>query len=136
MSLSRSRSWLTESPERPAPTVAATSWCVSPLMAARSGSILSVIWKTGSPQSSWTSIVPGIDRIFAFHINRKGLHSLSTFWEYENEIKTARGEPRSKLRHIKELLKFDRALARKFDLRPERLDKYHRCASCFIKLRR
>ena len=65
MSLSRSRSWLIDRPDRPVPTVVATSWFVRPLSAARSESIFSVIWKTGSPQSSWTSIVPGIARMRA-----------------------------------------------------------------------
>jgi hypothetical protein len=77
---------------------------------------------------------PSLDRIVAFHINRGGLHSVSTFWEYENEIKTDGEGLESKLEHIDELVKFDASLARKFDLRPERLDKYHRCASCFLKI--
>ena len=78
---------------------------------------------------------PSLDRIFAFHINRRGLHSASTFWEYENEIKTDGEGLETKLEHIDALLSFDKKLSRKFDLRPERLDKYHRCASCFLRLK-
>lgn len=79
---------------------------------------------------------PSLDRLFAFHINRHGPHAVSTFWEYENEIKTEGKGLRAKLKHVPDLLKFDRQLSRRFDLRPERLDKYHRCASLFLKLRR
>lgn len=75
---------------------------------------------------------PSVDRLFAFHINRAGLHSLSTFWEYENEIKAGDDDLDAKLEHIPELLRFDKDVSRNFDLRPERLDKYHRCASLFL----
>ncbi|MBI3553622.1 MAG: CYTH domain-containing protein [Elusimicrobia bacterium] len=77
---------------------------------------------------------PSLDHIFAFHVSPSGIHSVSTFWEYENEVKTEGEGLEAKIEHIPELLKFDRGLAKKFDLRPERLDKYHRCASCFLKL--
>jgi hypothetical protein len=78
---------------------------------------------------------PSLDRIFAFHVDRRGgLHSASTFWEYENEIKTEGEGLETKLEHIPELLKFDAKISKKFDLRLERLDKYHRTASCFLKL--
>lgn len=79
---------------------------------------------------------PSLDRLFAFHVNRNGLHSVSTFWEYENEIKTDEEGLEDKLEHLDDLLKFDRELSKKFDLKVERLDKYHRCASCFLKLRK
>jgi hypothetical protein len=79
---------------------------------------------------------PSLDRLFAFHINRHGLHSLSTFWEYENEIKTERGGLEAKLEHIDDLLDFDKKIAKKFDLKVEKFDKYHRCASCFLPLSR
>ncbi len=79
---------------------------------------------------------PSLDRLVAFHINRSGPHAVSTFWEYENEIKAEGKGLRAKLKHVPDLLEFDRQLARRFDLRPERLDKYHRCASLFLKLRR
>jgi len=77
---------------------------------------------------------PSLDRIFAFHISGRGLHSASTFWEYENEIKTEGEGLEAKLEHLDELLDFDKKLGRKFSLKPERLDKYHRCASCFLRL--
>lgn len=79
---------------------------------------------------------PSLDRLFAFHITPTGIHALSTFWEYENEIKTEREGLEEKLEHIDDLLAFDRRLARRFDLRPERLDKYHRCASFLLPLSR
>ena len=78
---------------------------------------------------------PSLDRVFAFHIG-KGPHPLSTFWEYENEIKTPSGSLEDKLEHLPELLNFDRALRREFSLKTEPLDKYHRCASFFIGHRR
>jgi hypothetical protein len=77
---------------------------------------------------------PSVDRLFAFHVNKDGPHSLSTFWEYENEIKTEGEGLEAKIEHIPELLKFNRDLAKKFDLKPEKLDKYHRLASCFVGL--
>ncbi len=74
---------------------------------------------------------PSLDRIFAFHIGPRGPHPLSTFCEYENEVKAPGGDLWAKLEKVDELLKFDTRLARRFDLRPEPLDKYHRCASFF-----
>lgn len=79
---------------------------------------------------------PSLDRLFAFHITPKGLHAASTFWEYENEIKTDGPDLEAKLEHIDELLDFDKKLSKKFELKAERLDKYHRLASCFLKIRR
>jgi hypothetical protein len=75
---------------------------------------------------------PSVDRLVAFHVNKRGLHAVSTFWEYENEVKSDGESLETKLEHLEELAKFDRALVKKFDLKPERLDKYHRCASCFL----
>lgn len=77
---------------------------------------------------------PSVDHLLAFHINPDGLHTASSFWEYENEIKTDDEDFESKIEHIPALLDFDRSLAKKFDLKVERLDKYHRCASCFLAL--
>ncbi len=79
---------------------------------------------------------PSLDRIFAFHINPGGLHPLSTFWEYENEIKAEGQSLEAKLIHLPDLLEFDRKVQRRFDLKVEPLDKYHRCTSIFLpKLR-
>jgi len=75
---------------------------------------------------------PSLDRLFAFHINAKGPHALSTFWEYENEIKTKNEDLGAKLKFLPELIRFNRTLSEKFALKTERLDKYHRCASCFL----
>lgn len=79
---------------------------------------------------------PSVDHLFAFHVNRDGLHAISTFWEYENELKTEGEDLEAKLEHLDELQRFDKELARKFALKPEKLDKYHRCASYFLKLAR
>lgn len=76
---------------------------------------------------------PSLDRIFAFHIAKKGLHPLSTFCEFENEIKAEDGSLEAKLEHMDELLEFNAAVEKKFSLRREPLDKYHRCASFFVK---
>ncbi|MBI3548648.1 MAG: CYTH domain-containing protein [Elusimicrobia bacterium] len=79
---------------------------------------------------------PSLDRVFAFHIASGGLHPLSTFCEYENEVKAPGGNLDAKLDHIDDLVEFNDELAEKFDLRPEPLDKYHRCASFFLPRRR
>ena len=78
---------------------------------------------------------PSLDRIFAFHIAPSGLHPLSTFWEYENEIKSPDEDILEKLDHIRALRAFDRRLAERFSLQAERLDKYHRCTNCFLRLK-
>ena len=76
---------------------------------------------------------PSLDRIFAFKVNAGGLHPLSTFWEYENEIKAESQSLEAKLLHLPDLLEFDRKVQKKFDLKAEPLDKYHRCTSIFLK---
>lgn len=78
---------------------------------------------------------PSIDRVSVFHLNRKGPHPLSTFYEYENEIKAEGSSLSSKLKRLPELLKFDRKVVRRFRLKPEPLDKYRRCASIFFPRR-
>lgn len=75
---------------------------------------------------------PSVDRLVVFHVNKRGLHGVSTFWEYENEIKCDGESLESKLDEIEELAKFDKALVKKFGLVPERHDKYHRCATQFV----
>ena len=76
---------------------------------------------------------PSLDRVSAFYIAKRGLHALSTFCEFENEIKAEGGDLEDKLDHLDEMLDFNRAVEKKFDLRREPLDKYHRCASFFLK---
>ncbi len=76
---------------------------------------------------------PSLDKIFAFHIAKKGLHPLSTFCEFENEIKAGDGSLEAKLEHLDDLLEFNATVERNFDLKREPLDKYHRCASFFLK---
>ena len=76
---------------------------------------------------------PSLDRIFAFHIGKTGPHPLSTFCEFENEIKSPGGSLEAKLAHVDELTDFNAALGREFSLRREPLDKYHRCQSFFLK---
>ncbi|MBI5622503.1 MAG: CYTH domain-containing protein [Elusimicrobia bacterium] len=80
------------------------------------------------------SLEPSLDHLFAFRIGSRAPHPLSTFWEYENEVKAENGDLEAKLERLDELLKFDGRLSREFDLKVERLDKYHRCASCFEPL--
>lgn len=77
---------------------------------------------------------PSVDRISVFHINRLGPHSMSTFWEYENEAKAADDDLGAKLAMLPSLKAFDARLARRFEMRPEPLDKYRRCASRFLQL--
>ncbi|PIR18694.1 MAG: hypothetical protein COV48_06115 [Elusimicrobia bacterium CG11_big_fil_rev_8_21_14_0_20_64_6] len=76
---------------------------------------------------------PSLDRVSAFHIAKRGLHALSTFCEFENEIKAEGGSLEDKLEHLDGMLEFNKAVEKKFDLRREPLDKYHRCASFFLK---
>jgi len=75
---------------------------------------------------------PSLDRVITFHISKTGLHPLSSFCEYENEIKAPEGSISRKLRHLDALMRFDAKLVRRFELRHERFDKYHRCGSFFI----
>lgn len=75
---------------------------------------------------------PSVDQVFAFLINASGLHTLSTFCEYENEIKSAEENLSSKLGNLDSLLEFDRSLAGDFAMPVEPFDKYRRCASCFL----
>ncbi len=76
---------------------------------------------------------PSLDRVSAFYIAKRGLHALSTFCEFENEIKAEGGSLEDKLDHLDEMLDFNKAVDKKFKLRREPLDKYHRCASFFLK---
>jgi len=78
---------------------------------------------------------PSLDRLFAFHINRDGFHTMSTFCEYEDEIKSEVKDLDAKLERLGEMLEFDRKVVREFDLRRERLDKYHRCAATLLASR-
>lgn len=75
---------------------------------------------------------PSLDQIHAFQINNSGIHALSTFWEYENEIKTEDHSLEAKLRHLDHLLDFDAKIASRFKLPTERLGKYQRCASAYL----
>jgi hypothetical protein len=79
---------------------------------------------------------PSLDRVFAFHIGGGGILPLSTFCEYENEIKALGESLEAKVRKIDVLLEFDAALGRRFDAPPEPHDKYHRCASFLVPRRR
>jgi len=76
---------------------------------------------------------PSLDRVYAFHIAKKGLHPLSTFCEFENEIKAGGGPLEAKIEHLDEMHEFNAEVEKRFDLRREPLDKYHRCASFFVK---
>jgi hypothetical protein len=76
---------------------------------------------------------PSLDRVFAFHINAGALHSLSTFWEFENEVKVEGAAHQKKLEYIPTLLAFNKKITGRFKLKNEPLDKYHRCMSIFKK---
>ena len=75
---------------------------------------------------------PSIDKVFAFHISRSGIHQLSAFFEYEDEVKSDKNSLKAKYAHLDDLLSFDAELARRFNMPREPLDKYHRCASFFL----
>lgn len=78
---------------------------------------------------------PSLDRLFAFHVGKRAPHPLSTFCEFEVEVKAADNDLERKLKHLDELQEFTLALAKRFDLPPEPLDKYHRSASFFLNRR-
>lgn len=82
------------------------------------------------------ALEPSLDHISAFHINNGSFHSLSNFWEYENEIKSEENDLAAKVSRLDTMVDFDAELSRKFDLHPEAMDKYHRVLSCFMKDRR
>ncbi len=79
------------------------------------------------------SLEPSIDQLSAFHINEGSFHSLSTFWEYENEIKSEGKNLEAKISRLDGLLKFDEEVGEKIKFYQENMDKYHRIMSCFIK---
>ncbi|PIU19359.1 MAG: hypothetical protein COT18_07930 [Elusimicrobia bacterium CG08_land_8_20_14_0_20_59_10] len=60
-------------------------------------------------------------------------HSLSNFWEYENEIKSEDNDLAAKVARLDTMMDFDAELSEKFSLHPEAMDKYHRVLSCFTK---
>lgn len=74
---------------------------------------------------------PSLDQIFAFHISKTDMHPLSTFWEFENEVKS-KANPGEKIGLIPTLLEFNEKIEERFKLKAEHLDKYHRCASIFL----
>lgn len=121
--------------EMPEPMAAAMKLHLGPRILGRidSGPVISIYQKEKFKLDLGRGafLEPSLDRIFAFHISRKGLHPLSSFCEYENEIKSKEESVLVKLKYIPELMKFDRKLSERFHLRPEKLDKYHRCASFF-----
>jgi hypothetical protein len=80
------------------------------------------------------ALEPSLDHISAFHINRGGFHSVSNFWEYENELKSRDNDLDAKVSKLEVLLDFDADLAKKVPLQPEAMDKYHRVLSCFMKV--
>jgi hypothetical protein len=79
------------------------------------------------------ALEPSLDHVSAFHIAGGAFHSLSNFWEYENEIKSRDNDLQGKLSKLDVMTGFDAELAKKFHLQPEAMDKYHRVLSCFTK---
>jgi len=76
---------------------------------------------------------PSLDKIYSFYVRGERIYPMATFSEYENEIKAENNSLEGKLDNLPFLLKFDRMIASKFGLPPERQDKYHRCLSLFAK---
>ena len=79
------------------------------------------------------ALEPSLDHISAFHINNGSFHSLSNFWEYENEIKSENNDLAAKVSRLDTMMDFDAELSKKFELHPEAMDKCHRVLSCFMK---
>jgi|CXWL01.1.fsa_nt_gi hypothetical protein len=80
-------------------------------------------------ENVWLS--PSIDRLCVFRLDRRGPLAMSTFGEYENEVRA--GSLDAKLAALPALRAFDAALAAEFGLTPEPLDKYGRCASGLLR---
>ena len=78
---------------------------------------------------------PSLDRLFAFHLGGKAPHPLSTFCEFEVEVKSADSGLERKLKHLPQLEEFTHLMSQRFHMPPEPLDKYHRCTSFFLKRR-
>jgi hypothetical protein len=72
------------------------------------------------------SLAPSVDRLCVFRLDGAGPFAMSTFWEYENQA-AATGLA-DKLAAVPAMDEFDAQLAADFDLTPEPLDKYRRCA--------
>lgn len=71
------------------------------------------------------SLAPSVDRLCVFRVGG-GLSAMSTLWEYEDQ---AAGDGlEAKLSALPAMREFDGHLAEEFDLLPEPLDKYRRCA--------
>ena len=70
---------------------------------------------------------PSVDRLCVFRVEGRGPLALSTFWEYENQADA--DDLEGLLAAVPALKAFDETLAKTFELRPEPLDKYRRCAS-------
>jgi inorganic triphosphatase YgiF len=76
---------------------------------------------------------PSIDQCMTISIDRKGIHPIATFFEVEVEVKSRNGSLAAKLDHLDDLTAFDRQMSKKFGLKPEKLDKYARCATYFLE---
>ncbi len=71
------------------------------------------------------SLAPSIDRLCVFRLDGGPL-AMSSLWEYENQA--ASTGLADKLAAVPAMREFDAQLAADFDLTPEPLDKYRRCA--------
>ncbi|MCX7944679.1 MAG: CYTH domain-containing protein [Deltaproteobacteria bacterium] len=76
---------------------------------------------------------PSLDFLSAFHISKDSFHPMSSFYEYENEIKSRKNELLLKIKSIESLLEFEDDLNKRFKLIYELSDKYHRIMSYFVK---
>jgi adenylate cyclase class IV len=75
---------------------------------------------------------PSLDRCFTFFIREIGIHPIGVFCELETEIKAENESLKDKMEDFDFLKKFDEKIADKFNLRPERIDKYARCTKFFL----
>ncbi len=75
---------------------------------------------------------PSLDKVYSFYVAHKRMHLMSTFCEYENEIKAKDNSLEEKLKNMPLLRRFNRKVLSKFDLPLEKKDKYHRCMSLFL----
>ena len=73
-----------------------------------------------------------LDKIFGFYTQKNKIHPLSTFCEYENEIKIKTDSLKNKLKQVHQITEFNKKIVKKFGLMFEPQDKYHRSLSSFF----
>ncbi|MCX7958508.1 MAG: CYTH domain-containing protein [Deltaproteobacteria bacterium] len=79
---------------------------------------------------------PSLDFLSAFHINNNSFHPMSSFYEYENEIKSRKNSLLLKLKSIEHILEFEEEVHKKVRANYELTDKYHRIMKYFVRRNR